>query len=161
MKKKTPTQVLSCEYCRIFNRIFKITCCEEHLRTAASIRWFFDNIYLRQSGFCTTYSFKILISERKCKNNLKNCESKKKYSNIQILKQTTFMQCFATKSHGGPMFYQDFKNENICFLNLYYSVHATRIPDLSLEISRGFSVMPEQVYFFSLETKFINVFKMC
>ena len=86
---------------------------------------------------------------------------KKKYSNTQILKQTTFMQCFATKSDGGPMFYQDFKNENICFLNLYYSVHATRIPDLSLEISRVFSVKPEQVYFFSLETKFINVFKMC
>ena len=104
MKKKTPTQVLSCEYCGIFNRIFKITCCEEHLRTAASIRWFFDNIYLRQSGFCTTYSFKILISERKCKNNLKNCESKKntqilKYSNRQrlcnvLLRNPMVVPCF-------------------------------------------------------------------
>ena len=104
MKKKTPTQVLSCEFCGIFNRIFKITCCEEHLRTAASIRWFFDNIYLRQSGFCTTYSFKILISERKCKNNLKNCESKKntqilKYSNRQrlcnvLLRNPMVVPCF-------------------------------------------------------------------
>ena len=32
-----------------------------------------------------------------------------------------------------PWFYQDFKNENRCFLNLY-SVHAARILDLSLEI---------------------------
>ena len=30
-------------------------------------------------------------------------------------------------------FYQDFKSENLCFLNLY-SVHAARILDLSLEI---------------------------
>ena len=30
-------------------------------------------------------------------------------------------------------FYQDVKNENLCFLNLY-SVHAVRILDLSLEV---------------------------
>ena len=102
MKKKTPTQVLSCEFCGIFNRIFKITCCEEHLRTAASIRCFFDTIYLRQSSFCTTYSYKILISERKCENNLKNCESKKKilkYSNRQrlcnvLLRNPMVVPCF-------------------------------------------------------------------
>ena len=57
-----------------------------------------------------------------------------------------------------PWFYQDFKSENLCFLNLY-SVHAARILDLSLEImlsppkwetkhfynSKGFSFMLEQV----------------
>ena len=32
-----------------------------------------------------------------------------------------------------PWFYQDFKSENLCFLNLY-SVHAARILGLSLEV---------------------------
>ena len=32
-----------------------------------------------------------------------------------------------------PCFHQDFKNENLRFLNLY-SVHAARILDLSLEV---------------------------
>ena len=44
---------------------------------AASIRCYFDTINLEQSGFCTTFSFKILVSERKYKNNLINCESQK------------------------------------------------------------------------------------
>ena len=53
-------------------------------------------------------------------------------------------------------FYQDFKSENLCFLNLF-SVHAERILDLSLEVmlsppkwvtkhlynSKGFSFMPD------------------
>ena len=39
-RKKTPTQVFSCEYCGIF----KIICFEERLRTAASIRCYFDTI---------------------------------------------------------------------------------------------------------------------
>ena len=62
LSKGTPTQVFSCEYCGIF----KITCFEEHLQTAASmIRCYFDTINLKQSGFCTTYSLKILVSEGK------------------------------------------------------------------------------------------------
>ena len=36
----------------------------------------FDMINLKKSGFCTAYSSKILVSERKYKNNLKNRESK-------------------------------------------------------------------------------------
>ena len=32
-----------------------------------------------------------------------------------------------------PWFYQDFKSENLCFLNLY-SVRTAKILDLSLEI---------------------------
>ena len=64
----TPTQVFSCEYCGNF----EINCFEEHLRTAASIRCFFDRINLKQSGFCTTYTFEILVSKEKYKNNLKN-----------------------------------------------------------------------------------------
>ena len=66
--------MFSCKYCGIF----KITCFEEHLRTAASIRCSFDTINLKQCGFCTTYFLKILFVERKYKNNLKTRESQKK-----------------------------------------------------------------------------------
>ena len=66
--------MLYSEYCGIF----KITCFEEHLRTDASIRCYFDTISLKQSGFCTTYSFKVLVSERQYKNNLKYREAQKK-----------------------------------------------------------------------------------
>ena len=31
----------------------------------ASIRCYFDTTILKQSGFCTTYSLKIVVSERK------------------------------------------------------------------------------------------------
>ena len=37
---------------------------------------------LKQSGFCTTYSFEILVLERKYKSNLKNRESQKMYFTI-------------------------------------------------------------------------------
>ena len=69
------THVFSCEYCLIF----KITCFEDNLETTVSIRYYFDTISLKQTGFCTTYSFNILVSERKYKNNLKNRECQKKY----------------------------------------------------------------------------------
>ena len=65
------TQEFSCEYCRIF----KVTCFEGYLRMATFIRCYFDTMNLKQFGFCITYSFKILVSERKYKNNLKNHES--------------------------------------------------------------------------------------
>ena len=69
-------------------------------------------------------------------------------------------------------FYQDFKSENLCFLDLY-SVHTARILDLLLEILlsppkwgtkhlynfKGFSW--QNRYISILETKFINVFKVC
>ena len=60
--------------------MFKITSFEEHLQTDGdgSIRCHFDTINLNQSGFGITYSFKILVSEGKNKNNLKNRESQKK-----------------------------------------------------------------------------------
>ena len=52
---------------------------------AASIRCYFDHDQSK-AIFCTVYSFKILASERKYKNNLKNCESqKKKFYNSHIL----------------------------------------------------------------------------
>ena len=72
-------------------------------------------------------------------------------------------------------FYQDFKSENLYFSNLY-SVHVARIPGLlpenmlsppkwgtkHLYNSKDFSFVPEEVwYFYFLEAKFINVFKMC
>ena len=116
-------------YCRIF----KITCFdfEEHLWPSASIRCYLDTINLKQSGFCTTYSFKILVSElgdiifpcseRKCINNLKNLEFLKQKIIIQIL--DVYMMFY----YEIPWFYQDFKSENLCFLNPYW-VDAARIP---------------------------------
>ena len=44
---------------------------------AASIIYYFDTINLKQSGFCTTYSFENLVSEQKYKNNLRNREYQK------------------------------------------------------------------------------------
>ena len=67
--------------------MFKITSFEEHLQTDGdgSIRCHFDTINLNQSGFGITYSFKILVSEGKNKNNLKNLKKKKKKKKIAIL----------------------------------------------------------------------------
>ena len=67
--------------------MFKITSFEEHLQIDGdgSIRCHFDTINLNQSDFCTTYSFKILVSEGKNKNNLKNRESKKKKKNTILM----------------------------------------------------------------------------
>ena len=41
------------------------------------------------------------------------------------------MQCFTY--YEIPWFYQDFKSENLCFLNLY-SVHTARMLDMSQQI---------------------------
>ena len=57
IKNFKPTQMFSCKYCRIF----KSTCFEEQLQTAASIRCYLDSIILKQSTFCTTSSFKIFV----------------------------------------------------------------------------------------------------
>ena len=74
-------------------------------------------------GFCTTWSFKILVSERKYKNNVKNRESQKKYFTFLIY--IMFRSCLTTKSSG-------FTGENLFFY--MYSVHAARTLKLSLEI---------------------------
>ena len=71
-----------------------------HLQTAAFIRWYFNTVSLKQSGFCATCSFKILVSERKCKNNLKNRKSQKNYS--KILVSIMYTECFSTKIRGFP-----------------------------------------------------------
>ena len=91
---------------------FKIMYFEVYLRTAAFIRCYFDKINLTQSEFCTTSSFKILVSERKYKNNLKNRESHKNifYSSHGYVYVMFYYEI--------PLFYQDFKSENLCFLNL-------------------------------------------
>ena len=67
--------------------MFKITSFEEHLQIDGdgSIRCHFDTINLNQSDFGITYSFKILVSEGKNKNNLKNRESQKKKKKNTIL----------------------------------------------------------------------------
>ena len=105
---------------------FKIMYFEVYLRTAAFIRCYFDKINLTQSEFCTTSSFKILVSERKYKNNLKNRESHKNIFN------SSHGYVYVMFYYEIPLFYQDFKSENLFFLILC-SVHAARILHLSLE----------------------------
>ena len=61
-----------------FCGIRKITLFEEHLQTAASVRCCFSTMSLKQSGFCSNPSFKILVSERRHNINLINRESRKK-----------------------------------------------------------------------------------
>ena len=155
--------------------MFKITSFEEHLQTDGdgSIRCHFDTINLNQSDFGITYSFKILVSEGKNKNNLKNRESQKKKKKKKKLQFSCNIYVIFYSEIW--WFYQDFKNENLSFLNLY-SVHTATIQDLSLEImlippkgrvkdlynSKGFSFILEQVsYFYFLKAKFIKFFKMC
>ena len=84
-------------------------------------------INLKQSGFCRTYSFKILVSEQKYKNNLKNFESQKKKKK-KMFYHSHIYNTYVMFYYEIPWFYQDFKSENLC------SVHAGRILDLSLEI---------------------------
>ena len=91
----------SYEYCRMF----KITRSEEHLRTAASIRCYFDTMNLQRSGFCTTHSFNILVSEGKIKVISKIVNLKKR-------KKILIHELFYYKI---PWFYQDCKSENPCF----------------------------------------------
>ena len=64
-QKETATQVFSCESCEIF---------KDHLaRITFAIGCFYQMLFRHeQSGFFGAYSFKIFISEPKCKNNLKN-----------------------------------------------------------------------------------------
>ena len=52
----------TCVFLWILQNI-KIICFEENLRTAASIRCYFGTIILKQSTFCTTYLFQVLISK--------------------------------------------------------------------------------------------------
>ena len=103
----------------LLKSLFKHSCCLVNIaevlrspvlknickRLLASIRCYFDTINSKQSGFCKTYSFKILVSERKYKNNLKNRESQK-----------NILQCMF--HYKIPWFYQDLKSANLCFLNL-------------------------------------------
>ena len=88
--KKRATQMFSCEYCGIF----KITCFEEHLRTDTAIRYYFDTINLKRSGFGTSYSSKILVSDKNIKIISKIVKIKKIIYNSHVM----FMHCFTTKS---------------------------------------------------------------
>ena len=80
------------------------------LRTAAFIRCYFDTINLKQSVFCRTNSFKILVSERKY-IIISNIVNLKKIYFI-ILMYNVFIVMFYYKT---LWFYQDFKSENLCF----------------------------------------------
>ena len=99
------------------------------IRTAASIKCYFDTINLKQSYFCTTYSFKILVSERNIKiiSKIVNLKKKKKWQSSY-----TVYDIYVVFYHEMPWFYQDLKSKNLYFLNLY-SVHAARILHLSLD----------------------------
>ena len=102
--------MFSCEYCGIFT----ITYFKEHLQTTASLGGYFDTTNLKQSGFCTVSSLRILVSEQKYENNLNDI-------------------CLCNVLLRNPMILPRFESENLYFLNLY-SVHAARILDLSLEV---------------------------
>ena len=76
-------------------------------------------INLKQSVFCTTYSLKILVLERKYKNNLKNRESQKIYifqcsyiyiCNVYLVFYYEIQWC-----------YQDFKSEYLFFKSVLSS----------------------------------------
>ena len=69
------------------------------------------------------FSFK--FSEWKYKH--KNIESQEKNYNAHVC------DVYVMFYYKIPWFYQDFKSEDLCFLNVY-SVHAAKILDLSLEI---------------------------
>ena len=101
-----------------YSTTFRITCFEEHLRKAASTRCYSDTINLTQSSSCATYSFKILVSERKYINNLKNCESRKKKQQQQQQQQFSYTvyNIYVIIYNGTPWFYQDFKSGNPRFL---------------------------------------------
>ena len=81
----------------------------------------------KQSGFSKCYSFKILVSEQKYKNNLKNLEYEK-----NIFYSSHIYNVYVIFYQEIPWFYQGFQSENLCFSNLY-SAHAARILDLLLE----------------------------
>ena len=70
----------------------------------------FLQINLKEYGFCATYSFTIIVSELKYKNNLQSRESQKKKK--KNLKLTIIMYMFMFY-YEIPLFYQDFKNENL------------------------------------------------
>ena len=112
-------------------------------------------------------SFKILVSERNYKNNLKNRESQQNniFYNSRIYVYGMF--CYEI-----PWFYQDFKSEKSVFFESALSsridntgsitkdhVKSFKIGTKHLYNSKSFSFMPEQVYFYLLEAKFIHVFK--
>ena len=101
-------------------------------------------------AFAQTYSIKIIVSENAKLVNLKKKKKKK------VLAYYVYLMFY----YEILWFDQDFKSENLCFLNLY-SVHAARILDLSLEIisspskwrmehlynCKGFFFMLQQVWY--------------
>ena len=75
---------------------------------------FLENILFRHDQskviclFCITFSFKILVSERKY--NLKSCESQNK----NVLQFSDNVYNLSVMFYN-EMFYQDFKSKNVCF----------------------------------------------
>ena len=83
------------------------------MRTAASVRYYFDTINRKQSGFCMTYSFRTKIKLISKIVNLKKM--------ILQFSNTVYNVCVMFY-YEIPWFYQDFKSENLCFLNLHYTL---------------------------------------
>ena len=81
-----------------------------------------------ESGFYATSSLKIFFQNENIKVISKTVDLKKKYSTILNICNMSVMFYYKT-----PFIYQDFKNENLYFLNLY-SIHAVKILNLSLEV---------------------------
>ena len=105
------------------------------------------------------YSSKIFVSEGKYKNNLKNREyQKKKYFTVLIF--IMFMPCFTTKSRGFtkilPRSVLSSRSENTGPVTRYHVKSSQMRKETPLQLLK-----PEHVqYFYFLEAKFINVFRM-
>ena len=98
--------MFSCEYCGIF----KFSCFKEHMRTAASIRCYFDTIHLKSNlAFPKPALLKSLFQNENIKIISKIVNLKKK----KILQISCYV--YVMFYYEIPCLYQDFKGENLFF----------------------------------------------
>ena len=129
----------------MFQNFWLVTCLEKHLRTAASVRCYFDTINLNQYAFCTTHSFKILISERKYKNSLKNGEYQNidnNYNNNNNINCHIYVHVMFY--YVMLWFYQNFKSENLKVVNTGL-ITRDHVESPQMRNSKGFSFGPQQI----------------
>ena len=74
---------------------------------------YFDTINQKQAGFCTTQSFKTLVSKRKYKNNHKNG----KYLNNNNNNSNNNCHVYKCLCNVLPWFYKKFRSGNLSVLN--------------------------------------------
>ena len=93
-----------------------------------AIRCYFNTINLKQFDYCTTYSFKVLVSEQKYKNNIKNREFQKKNNYNSHIYNVYVMFYYKIQ-----WFYQDLKIENLCFFKPLLSSHTENIGPVPID----------------------------